>query len=68
MKCEVAGIESNDEECWHVEHCGGIVLEVPIRSMAPPQKLAPADLSLVFKDDVDNQFSRIFKSWLNSLR
>ena len=68
MKCEVAGIEPNDEECWHVEHCGGIVLKVPRGPMAPPQKLAPADLSLVFKDDVDNQFSRMFKTWLNGLR
>lgn len=68
MKCEVAGIEPNDEECWHFEHCGGIVLKVPIESMAPPQKLVPTDLSLVFKDDVNNQFSRMFESLLNGLR
>ena len=68
MKCEVAGIEPNDEECWHVEHCGGIVLKVPRGLMASHQKLALADLSLVFKDDSDNQFSRMFKSWLNGLR
>ena len=54
MKCEVAGIEPNDEECWHVEHCGGIVLKVPRGLMASHQKPAPVDLSLVFKDDSDN--------------